>query len=164
MGRTRELGAAVAGDMAATRREIDAWRAQKRGGEAMPAALWDAAVGLVGDASVYDVSRELGVDYGKLKRLVGDADGRAVAAAPEFIELAGLFEGHSAAIVERSKNSPTADGFRAGRSAETGSSTRLRLPTGSNGKCGNTASGNWPWWRSPRAPRKQIPISPSPAS
>jgi hypothetical protein len=102
--------------VATLRREIEAWRTGKKGGEAMPAALWEAAVALALASSVCEVSRWLSVDYGKLKRLVVEAQGRAAVTEPEFVELAGLFESSALAVVEMQR----ADGTR----------MRIELPEG----------------------------------
>jgi hypothetical protein len=94
----------LAREIVVVRTQIDAWRQRKKGGEGIPAPLWEAAVALAGDHSVYEVSRGLGLDYGKLKRLVSGAAQRHVEPEPEpeteFVELAGLFETRRAAIVE----------------------------------------------------------------
>ncbi len=97
--------------LVAVRQEIDDWRQQKkRTSEAMPAVLWQAAVRLATERSVREVSRGLGVDYGKLRRLVKErvasqsatslAIPREADTTPEFVELNGLFSGCQTAVVE----------------------------------------------------------------
>lgn len=102
-------------EIADVRRKIDAWRQQKRhAGEAMPASLWQAAVQLTATDSLLAVARGLGVDYGKLKRLVREwkshgssamvTTSREADATAEFVELGELFGGCRAAVVEMRRN------------------------------------------------------------
>jgi hypothetical protein len=60
------------------------WRGRRRRGERIPEELWDAAARAGREYGVCRVSRALGLDYGSLKRRVGDGSGDAL-----FVELAG---------------------------------------------------------------------------
>ena len=84
-------GAGYAEEIVVLRERIDAWRRVKRGGEAMPAALWDAAVDLAEGHGVYDVSRGLQVDYGKLKRLLAESEISRMESPMEFVEFPEVF-------------------------------------------------------------------------
>ncbi len=50
--------------------QFDAWRKRKHRGRRIPAALWQAAVELCGDHSVWEVSRALRLSYNDLKNHV----------------------------------------------------------------------------------------------
>ena len=66
----------------ALREQIERWRRVRRGGDAMPAELWAAAVALArGEHTISQVSRWLPVDYGALKRRVETAEAEATEAA-----------------------------------------------------------------------------------
>ena len=99
------------------RARVDAWRSTKKRGARIPEALWEAAVELATTHGVYDVSRGLGVDYSKLKRLVTESEQRRGEVSVEFVELQELFSTTRApAVVEMRR----ADG----------ASFRVELPEG----------------------------------
>jgi hypothetical protein len=50
------------------KRELDAWRAGQQGRKQLPQQFWDKAYELLGSHSVGEVSRELRLDYKKLKK------------------------------------------------------------------------------------------------
>jgi hypothetical protein len=52
------------------RNQFEAWRKRKHRGRRIPAALWQAAVELCGDHSVWEVSRALRLSYNDLKNHV----------------------------------------------------------------------------------------------
>lgn len=86
-------------------------------------ALWQAAVELAAEGSVREVAQCLGVDYGKLKRLVREwmldespacaAKEQNGSAGPQFVELSEIFSGCQVAVVEMRRD---------------GSSIRVELP------------------------------------
>lgn len=55
----------------ATAREIEAWRATKRGGQPMPKALWSKAVELSRRYGLGVTAKGLQIDYGKLQKMAG---------------------------------------------------------------------------------------------
>ena len=73
------------------RARVDAWRSTKKRGARIPEVLWEAAVELAATHGVYHVSRGLGVDYSKLKRLVTESERRRDEVPVEFVELQELF-------------------------------------------------------------------------
>jgi hypothetical protein len=78
------------GPFVAPRKRIEAWRASKRRkGERMPEELWAMAVELGRRHGVSRTSRQLGVDYSRLKRLV-ESETSVVSAqeGARFVELA----------------------------------------------------------------------------
>lgn len=56
---------------------LAAWRATRRGGEAIPEELWAAAVQLGCRHGVYHTARHLHLNYGDLKRRVESVQGEA---------------------------------------------------------------------------------------
>ena len=83
------------------RARVDAWRSTKKRGARIPEALWEAAVELATTHGVYHVSRGLGVDYSKLKRLVTESEQRRGEVSVEFVELQELFStARAPAVVE----------------------------------------------------------------
>lgn len=63
--------------ISATARQIQDWRATKRGGEPMPAALWRKAVELSRTYGLGVTAKGLHVDYGKLQKMAGERPRRA---------------------------------------------------------------------------------------
>lgn len=64
------------------------WRKNKsRKGSATPKHLWEAAVDLCGDYSAYEISRDLRVEYSKLKSLISEASKAKTEPSPAFIQM-----------------------------------------------------------------------------
>ena len=78
-------------EIVALRGRVDAWRSSKKRGERIPEALWETAVELAMTHGVYHVSRGLGVDHSKLKRLAAESEQRRDEVPVEFVELQELF-------------------------------------------------------------------------
>ena len=98
----REGGEALPKRVETVRQGIEAWRAQRPKLAPMPDELWSAAVGLAREHGVYAVARSLRVDYGALKRRVGQAEEGAAGrewCAGGFVQVSGsqLLETESAA-------------------------------------------------------------------
>jgi hypothetical protein len=53
------------------RQQFEQWRAIRKPSTPIPESLWEGAVSLCGDDSIYRVSRQLRLDYNHLKRRVG---------------------------------------------------------------------------------------------
>lgn len=107
--RTQELPAAIEG----ARVEIEAWRAQRRRGERIPAQVWQSAVRAASRHGVHPVSRALGLDYMRLKRRVGEASRGEPAVSGGFVELGGGL--------------PRAEGVGCIVELEKGNGTRMRI-------------------------------------
>jgi hypothetical protein len=76
--------------METMRRRIARWRRTQPAYARMPDELWAAAVALARVDGAYAVARDLGVNYGALKRRVDrSAAPRAERSAPRFVELNG---------------------------------------------------------------------------
>ncbi len=64
------------------------WRKNKsRKGSATPKHLWEAAVDLHGDYSAYEISKDLRVEYSKLKSLISEASKAETEPSPAFIQM-----------------------------------------------------------------------------
>ena len=89
----REASRAVAPALEELRQQFAAWRRERRPGQRIPEALWNAAAALAREIGVNPVVRALHLDYVRLKRRV---TGRAAAKRrtspmpeePTFVELA----------------------------------------------------------------------------
>lgn len=80
--------AVVAREMERTRARLERWRKRRPRGVAIPEELWAAAAKLARRHGVCPTARALGLEYNKLKRLSGHADGMARATPPPtFVEL-----------------------------------------------------------------------------
>jgi hypothetical protein len=55
-------------DLAEVQKRFDNWRAHRKRGASIPAALWEGAVSLCADHSPYKISRALHLDYNALKK------------------------------------------------------------------------------------------------
>jgi len=89
MRETRSLISAptVKPTLEVVRNQFEAWRKRKRWGRRIPEALWQAAVQLCREHSVFEVSRALRLDYNGLKNRVPRATremGLAVGQRPDF--------------------------------------------------------------------------------
>lgn len=77
------------GSLEQIRQQLQVWRAGRKLGERIPAALWAAAVGAAREHGLYRVAIELHLDYAALKRRAEHAGleaGRSEV-APRFVEL-----------------------------------------------------------------------------
>jgi hypothetical protein len=70
-----------------TRARLERWRKTRPRGVAMPEELWAAAAKLARRHGVYPTARALGLEYNKLKRRSGRAEGGEDATPPTFVEL-----------------------------------------------------------------------------
>ena len=89
------------------KKQIDRWRSKKRRrGAAMPARLWNEASLMARELGVHRIKCALGLDYGSLKKRVGDVGTRvgACGQTPGFVELSGtsLLGSARAVVVEGS--------------------------------------------------------------
>lgn len=87
------------------RKQIVHWRSKKRRrGAPMPSRLWNEASLLAREVGVHRIKCALGLDYGSLKKRVGDLGTRvgACGQTPGFVELSGtsLLGSASAVVVE----------------------------------------------------------------
>lgn len=81
--------AVVAREMERTRARLERWRKGRPGGVPIPEELWAAAAKLARRQGVSATARALRLDYNKLKRLSGHAQGPERATpSPRFVELA----------------------------------------------------------------------------
>jgi hypothetical protein len=72
------------------RKRIEDWRRTRGRRTAMPADLWDEAVGLAGPGRAWAVARALGISFQTLRRRMAEAGGGAPTASPSsFVELSG---------------------------------------------------------------------------
>jgi hypothetical protein len=78
------------------RGRLELWRQGRKAGQPMPEELWGSAVELAGRHGVFRVARSLGLEFAKLKKLLGQRDQKPVRTrggkAISFVELpaAGL--------------------------------------------------------------------------
>ncbi len=89
----REASRAVAPTLEELREQFAAWRRERRPGQRIPEALWNAAAALAREIGVNPVVRALHLDYVRLKRrLTGQVAAKRQAAPmpeePTFVELA----------------------------------------------------------------------------
>ena len=87
-GKGQETSVAF-GSLEQVGQQLQEWRAGRKLGERIPAALWAAAVGAAREHGLYRVAIELRLDYAALKRRVeraGEAAAR-IEVAPRFVEL-----------------------------------------------------------------------------
>ena len=117
----KNSSAQVAGEVAALRARIDAWRDQKKRGEAMPDGLWESAAELATVHGIGTISRALGVHYGRLMRLVDALEQRESEPPIEFVELPRL-----TSPVASATGTPTVVEM----TRANGSSVRVELPNG----------------------------------
>ncbi len=70
----------------AVRHQFETWRKRRRCRSPVPESLWQAAVGLCGERSIYEVARALHLNYNGLKNHVTRAKDRspAVGHSPDF--------------------------------------------------------------------------------
>src|SRR5438132_9116896 len=69
--------------------ELDAWRAQQQTRKQIPQHFWDKAFDLLNSHSIGVVSRELRLDYKKLKKhLLSSNIAHKSSTTPQFLELA----------------------------------------------------------------------------
>lgn len=76
----------VSPTLEAVRHQYETWRKRRRCRGPIPETLWQAAVGLCGERSIYKVSRALRLNYNGLKNRVTRARNRspAVGQGPDF--------------------------------------------------------------------------------
>jgi hypothetical protein len=81
--------AVVAREMERTRARLERWRKGHTGGVPLPEELWAAAARLARRHGVSATARALRLDYTRLKRRSGQAEGPELATPlPRFVELA----------------------------------------------------------------------------
>ena len=90
------------------RAELEAWRAQRRRGERIPARVWRSAVRAASRHGVHQVSQALGLDYMRLKRRVEQGSESGSGSEVAFVELGGgPVEAGAGCVVELEKGNGT---------------------------------------------------------
>lgn len=92
------------------RMKLEGWREGRRRGQRIPVAVWQAAVRAAQRHGVHRVSRELGLDYVRLKRRVAEGTQRGTGEQGEavFVELDGVRgTADAACVVELEKGNGT---------------------------------------------------------
>jgi len=68
--------------------QLENWRKNKSSrGSTTPKHLWEAAVKLHGEYSVYEIARDLRLGYNKLKSLISEASKTKTESTPAFIQI-----------------------------------------------------------------------------
>ena len=83
----REIDGEAAARLDGLARRIEHWRAARKASQPMPGEIWDAAVALAREHGVGPVARALRIDFGALKKRLGDSTHVAATRSTHFVEL-----------------------------------------------------------------------------
>lgn len=87
MSISKRRGRRLPGQVKELRQEIERWRRTRAKQSAMPAELWNGAVGMAGEYGASVIARSLGIDYKSLRSRAAKAAGKTTAGGAGFIEM-----------------------------------------------------------------------------